>query len=511
MFACTFQSRETSDGRTLVHDLMKLARSYLLLQNLQVEVTQLREAFDSGRTKEESWRRLQLKSLISLLEEKEDDISQALKQDLGKHPIESYRDEIGPLIKSLNYALNGLKKWMSGRKADLPLAAFPSSAVLVPEPLGVVLIISSWNFPFGVSLEPLIGAICAGNAVVLKPSELAPASASVLANLIHTYLDPKAIKVIQGGVSVGEQLLQLKWDKIFFTGSAPVARIVMTAAAKNLTPVTIELGGKCPAVVDSLSSSWDKTIAIKRILAAKFGICAGQACISIDYILVEKKFVSTLVELLKAATLSMFGVNPKETNSIARIINKYHFTRLKNLLNEPSTKASIVYGGLLDEDNLFIEATILVDPPLETGVMTEEIFGPLLPIITLENIEDSIMFLKSKPKPLVIYAFTHNEGLKKRLSLETSSGSVVFNDAIVQYAADSLPFGGVGESGFGRYHGKFSFDEFSYEKAVVRRGYLVDFWFRYPPWNNHKLQLFKSAYRFDYLGIVLIMLGLKKS
>ncbi|KAI3449955.1 hypothetical protein Pfo_006620 [Paulownia fortunei] len=479
--------------------------------DLEIEMKELRQTFNSGKTKEESWRRSQLKNLLSLLVEKEDDIYRALKQDLGKHQVESFRDEVGPLTKSVNYALEGLKKWMSGKKADLPLAAFPSSAQLVPEPLGVVLIISSWNFPFGLSLEALIGAIAAGNAVVLKPSEHAPASSSALANLIHSYLDTKAIKVIEGGASVGEQLLQLKWDKIFFTGNADVARIVMTAAAKNLTPVALELGGKCPAVVDSLSSSWDQQIAMKRILSAKFGTCAGQACIAIDYILVEKKFSSTLVELLKSAILSMFGENPKESKTVARIINKSHFSRIKNLLNDPMVKSSIVHGGSLDEDNLFIEPTLLVDPPVKAGIMTEEIFGPLLPIITLETIEDSIGFINSMPRALALYAFTNNEGLKKKLSSGTSSGSVVFNDAIIQYVADSLPFGGVGESGFGRYHGKFSFDVFSHEKVIARRSFLVDFWFRYPPWNDNKLQLFRSAYRYDYLGILLIILGLKRS
>lgn len=480
-------------------------------ENLESELRELRETFNSGITKQESWRRSQLKALLSLLEEKEDDISRALEQDLGKHPTESFRDEVGPLIKSVNYALKGLKRWMSSKKVDLPIAAFPSRAELVPEPLGVILVISSWNFPFGISLEPLIGAIAAGNTVVLKPSELAPASSSVLANTIHTYLDNKAIKVIQGGPSTCEKLLQREWDKIFFTGSAKVARIVMNAAAINLTPVAMELGGKCPAIVDSLSSSWDKEIAMKRILAAKFGTCAGQACIGIDYILVEKKFSATLVKLLKASILSMFGENPKELKSVGRIINKNHCSRLKKLLDEPVVKASIVHGGSYDEDALFIEPTLFVDPPLKAGIMIEEIFGPLLPIITVEKLEDSIEFIKSRPKSLAIYAFTNNETLKKKLVSETSSGSVVFNDAIIQYVADTLPFGGVGESGFGRYHGKFSFDVFTHEKPVVRRGFLTDFWFRYPPWNDIKLQIFKSAYRFNYFEIVLIILGLKRS
>lgn len=482
-------------------------------RDFEADLEELRETYNSGKTKEASWRRSQLKGLLSLLKEREGEIFKALKHDLGKHHIEAYRDEIGTLVKSVNYALENLKGWMSNKTAKLPIAAFPATAELVPEPLGVVLIFSSWNFPFGLSLEPMIGAIAAGNAMVLKPSELAPACSSLLANAIHSYLDTKAIKVIQGGLSVGEQLLEHKWDKIFFTGSSRVGRIVMTAAAKHLTPITLELGGKCPAVVDSdsISSSWDKEIAIKRILAGKFGACAGQACIGIDYILVEKKFASTLVELLKVWTKKTFGENPKESNSVAKIINKQQFLRLTNLLNDPMVKASIVHGGSFDGDNLFIEPTILVDPPHNAAIMTEEIFGPLLPIITLKKIEDSLEFIKSRPKPLAIYAYTNNEKLKTRMISETSSGSITFNDSIIQYAADTLPFGGVGESGFGSYHGKFSFDTFTHEKAVLRRSFLIEFWFRFPPWNDQKLQLFKSAYVYDYFRFVLIALGLKKS
>lgn len=480
-------------------------------KNLEAELEVLRETFKSEKTREECWRRSQLQNLLRLLEEKEDDIYKALKQDLGKHHVEAYRDEIGTLIKSVNYALDGLKQWMCGKKAKLPIAAFPASAELVPEPLGLVLIISSWNFPFGISLEPLIGAIAAGNVVVLKPSEQAPASSSVLAKTISTYLDNKAIKVIEGDNSVGDKLLQQKWDKIFFTGSTKVAKIVMTAAAKHLTPVSLELGGKCPIIVDALSSSWDKNIAMKRILAGKFGTCAGQACIGIDYILVEKTYASELVQLIKDAIPKTFGENPKESHSISRIINRTHFLRLKNLLDEPKVKDSVVYGGSTDEDNLFIEPTVLLDPPVQAAIMIEEIFGPLLPIITLDKIEDSIEFINARPKTLTIYAFTKDEALKKKIISSTSSGSVVFNDAIIQYAADTLPFGGVGQSGFGRYHGKFSFDTFSHEKAVVRRSFLTDIWFRYPPWNHKSLQLFRSAYRFDYLSVVLITLGLKKA
>ncbi|KAK7832954.1 aldehyde dehydrogenase family 3 member f1 [Quercus suber] len=423
------------------------------LREFERDLGEMREYYSQGKTKEASWRKSQLKGLLTLLKEKEGDILNALMQDLGKHQVETFRDEIGTSIKTLNLALESLREWMSGRKAKLPQIALLTR----------------------LSLEPMIGALAAGNTVVLKPSELAPASASLLATAISTYLDNKAVKVIQ--------------------------------AVKHLTPVTLELGGKCPAVLDSLSSSWDIKVAVKRIVYGKYGCCAGQACIAIDYILVEKKFTRTVVELMKSMIKEMFGENPKESHSIARIINKQHLLRLKNLLKDPHVDASTVYGGSVDEDNLFIEPTILVDPPLQAEIMTDEIFGPLLPIITLEKIEDSIQFINSKPKALAIYCFTKNKTLQRRMISETSSGSVTFNDTIIQYAADTLPFGGVGGSGFGRYHGKFSFDTFSHEKAIARRSFLTEFWFRFPPWNNHKFQLLASSFNFDYLGLVLVILA----
>ncbi|QCE09184.1 aldehyde dehydrogenase family 3 member F1-like [Vigna unguiculata] len=481
------------------------------MESLGRDLKNVRNYFRSGKTKESSWRESQLKGLQSFLVEREEEILKALKHDLGKHYVEAFRDEVGTLMKTLNLATKNLKKWMAGEEAKLPKIALLSSAEIVPEPLGLVLIISSWNFPFGLSLEPLIGAVAAGNTAVLKPSEISPTCSSLLATVLPTYLDNNAIKIIEGGAEVGELLLQQRWDKIFFTGSARVGRIVMSAAAVHLTPVTLELGGKCPALVDSLTSSWDREVAVKRVLVAKFGACGGQACIAIDYVLVEKSFSSILVTLMKDWIKKMFGENPKESNSVARIVNEKHFMRLKNLLTDPRVKESVVFGGSMNENDLFIEPTILLDPPLDSAIMAEEIFGPVLPIITLEKIEDSVEFISSRPKPLAIYAFTKNQTLQRRMVSETSSGSLVFNDAILQYIADTLPFGGVGECGFGKYHGKFSFDAFSHHKAVARRSYFTDFWYRFPPWNLNKLQLLEVSYNLDYLGILLVLLGLKNS
>ncbi|XP_043713364.1 aldehyde dehydrogenase family 3 member F1-like [Telopea speciosissima] len=477
---------------------------------LQEDLKELRETFRSGATRTVAWRKAQLRSLVKLLREQEDQIFAVLHEDLGKHRVEAYRDEVGIVLKSLTYSLKHLEKWVAPKKVQLPLVFFPAMGEVVPEPLGLVLIFSSWNYPIGLSLEPLIGAISAGCTAVIKPSEHAPATSSFLAKAISRYMDTKAIKVIEGGVSVSEHLLQEKWDKIFFTGSAQVGRVIMSAAAKHLTPVTLELGGKCPTVLDSRLSSSDREMAVKRISSGKWGCCNSQACLAVDYLLVEEKLASTLIDLLKKSIKRLFGEKIVETRASGKIVNKHHFKRLCRLLEDPGVSKSIVHGGSVDEDKLFIEPTILLDPPLASELMTEEIFGPLLPIITLKNIEESIEFIHSKPKPLAIYVFTKDEMLKRRVLSETSSGSVIFNDVLIHYVSAELPFGGVGKSGIGSYHGKFSFDTFSHEKAVLRRYFFLEPQARYPPWNDYKLKFIRLLYRFDYFGLLLLWMGLKR-
>ncbi|XP_027346907.1 aldehyde dehydrogenase family 3 member F1 [Abrus precatorius] len=470
---------------------------------------ELRKYFNTGRTRSVTWRKTQLTALLDLIHDNEDAIFKALHHDLGKHPAEAYRDEIGGVEKSATNTLSCVEKWMAPKKSHIPLLFFPAKGEVMSEPLGVVLIFSSWNFPIMLALDPLIGAISAGNAVVIKPSEQAPACSSFLANTIPQYLDFHAIKVIEGGADVCEQLLQAKWDKIFFTGSPRVASLVMSAAAKNLTPVTLELGGKCPAILDSLPNPSDFKFAAKRIVGGKWGPCSGQACIGIDYLLVEEKFSSALIELLKKIIRRFYGENPIESKVISRIINKQHFERLCNLLKDPLVVASIVHGGSIDEENLFIEPTILLDPPLDSKIMTEEIFGPLLPIITINKIKDSVEFINSRPKPLAIYAFTKDETFKSKILSETSSGSVIFNDTLVQFLCDTLPFGGVGQSGFGRYHGKYSFDTFSHEKAVLHRNLCLEIEPRYPPWSKFKQDFLRLAYRLNYFALILHILAFK--
>ncbi|EXC35483.1 Aldehyde dehydrogenase family 3 member F1 [Morus notabilis] len=480
------------------------------MEAVEESLAEARQTLRSGQTRSVAWRKKQLRALFELIHDNEEKIFKALDDDLGKHPTEAYRDEIGVVIKSLDYSLSNIEKWVAPKKSSVPMLFFPAKGEVIPEPLGVILIFSCWNFPFSLALDPLIGAISAGNTVILKPSDQAPACSSFLANTIPLYLDCKAIKVIEGGAETCERLLQQKWEKIFFTGSARVGQIVMTAAAKHLTPVVLELGGKCPTILDSFSNPRDFKVAIKRIVGGKWGPCSGQACIGIDYLLVEEKLASTLIDLLKKIIKRFYGENPKESKSVARIVNKHHFARLRNLLKDPLVAASIVHGGSLDEDSLFIEPTILLDPPLHSEIMTEEIFGPFLPIITLKNIQESIEFINSRPKPLAIYAFTKDETLKKRIISETSSGSVTFNDVMIQFLCETLPFGGVDQSGFGRYHGKYSFDTFSHEKAIMQGSFFPEIEARYPPWTAFKLKFIRLAYRLNYFGLVLLLLGLKR-
>ncbi|KAG2573658.1 aldehyde dehydrogenase family 3 member F1-like [Panicum virgatum] len=470
-------------------------------------VRELREAYEGGRTRSLAWRQAQLRGLLRLLKEKEMEAFQALHTDLGKHHAEAFRDEVGVLIKSANGALQQLRKWMAPDRVWVPLIAWPATAQVVPEPLGVVLIFSCWNFPLGLSLEPLIGALAAGNAVALKPSELSPCTARFLADNIGGYIDASAVKVVNGGPEVGGQLMEHRWDKVLFTGSPRIARSVMAAAARHLTPVALELGGKCPCIFDAAAAgARDLQVSANRIIAGKWSSCAGQACIAIDYVLVEERFAPVLVKVLKSTLKRFF----QDADHMARIVNERHFQRLSGLLKDRAVAPSILHGGSVDAKNLYIEPTILLNPPLDSAIMTEEIFGPLLPIITVKKIEDSIAFVKAMPKPLAIYAFTRDAALRRRVVEETSSGSVTFNDAVVQYAIDGLPFGGVGQSGFGQYHGRHSFEMFSHKKAVMKRGYLLELTLRYPPWDDSKVTLMRYLYRFNYFAFVLAFLGLRR-
>lgn len=462
--------------------------------------------FRSGRTRSISWRIDQLKAIGRLLEEREAEIGDSLMHDLGKSAFESYCTEIVLLTNSCKYMSDNLKKWTGPQKVSVPLALQPGSGTVVPEPLGAVLIFSAWNFPLMLALDPLIGAVAAGNTVVLKPSEIAPATSSLLNKLIPIYLDPSAVKVVEGGIAESTALLEQRWEKIFYTGSPQVGRIIMGAAAKHLTPVTLELGGKCPAIIDSTA---DIEVAARRIASGKWGINCGQACLAPDYVLAEEKIAPKLITVLKKTLKDFYSMDPANSPDLTRIVNNRHFLRLKNMLEFPGTAEAVVHGGKWKEVKLFIEPTILLNPPLDAAVMTEEIFGPLLPIVTIPTIIEAIDFVNSREKPLALYLFTNDEDVKQKVALETSAGGMLVNDTVVHFGVTTMPFGGVGESGMGSYHGKHSFDTFSHMKPILYRTCGKDVPTRYPPYTHLKQRILRSLLRFDYIGVLLILLGLK--
>ncbi|XP_016754436.2 aldehyde dehydrogenase family 3 member H1 isoform X1 [Gossypium hirsutum] len=497
-------------------------------------VQELRASFVAGKTKDYEWRRTQLKAMLKMMDENEPQIVAALRDDLSKPELESSIYEIAMLKNSCKLALKKMKHWVMPEKAKTSLATFPSSAEIVSEPLGVVLVISAWNYPLLLSLDPVIGAIAAGNAIVLKPSEISPATASLLAKLVANYMDSSCIKVVEGAVPETTALLEQKWDKIMYTGNGRIGRIVMAAAAKHLTPVVLELGGKCPVIVDS---GINLQVATRRIIAGKWGCNNGQACISPDYIITTKDYAVELVRLpvyvyicnlvlfnlssqalfilqvdsFKCELERFYGKNPLESKDLSRVVNSNHFARLLKLLDEDKVSSKIVYGGERDKSNLKIAPTILLDVPQDSLIMNEEIFGPLLPIITIDKVEDSFDLINSGTKPLAVYMFTNNKKLKEKFVEKVSAGGLVINDTTVHLAEPTLPFGGVGDSGMGAYHGKFSFDTFSHKKAVLYRSFAGDAPLRYPPYTNGKLRLLKALLGGSILGIIRALMGWSKA
>jgi len=467
-------------------------------------VTELRKAFSSGHTRSREWRISELKQILKLIEENETEITEVLSDDNGKSEFESYIAEISLVKQSCQVAIKELKSWMTPQKVSTNITVFPSSAEIVPEPLGAALIISAWNYPFLLSMDPVIGAIAAGNVVVLKPSEVAPATSSLLARLISQYLDNSAIRVVEGSVAETTCLLEQKWDKIFYTGSGKIGRIVMAAAAKHLTPVTLELGGKCPVIVDP---TVDLEVTARRIIAGKWGCNNGQACISPDYIITLESFAPKLIDALKVTLEKFFGKDPFQSADLSRIVNFSHFARLTRLLDDPKVSDKVIYGGQRDEKRLIIAPTLVLDAPMDSLIMTEEIFGPLLPIITVQKMEDALEVVTSLPKPLAAYLFTKDKKFERQVVASISAGGMVVNDTAIHLTNHHLPFGGVGESGMGAYHGKFSFETFSHKKAVLYRGFMGDLMVRYPPYTTRKQKIVRCLLTGDFLGLVYALIG----
>jgi aldehyde dehydrogenase (NAD+) len=407
---------------------------------------------------------------------------QAAKADLGRPAFEAYF-EIAT-IAEINLALKNLQTWAKPQRVKSSIDQFPSSAWIQPDPLGVVLIIGPWNYPFQLMMLPLVGAIAAGNCAMLKPSEHAPQTSRVVAELITDTFDPSYIAVTEGDASVSEQLLAEKFDHIFFTGGTAIGRIVMAAAAQHLTPVTLELGGKSPCIVDS-DIHLDR--AAKRIAWGKF-INNGQTCVAPDYLLVQQQIASDLVDRIKHYLHEFYGDDPAHSPDYGRIIHRRHFDRLVAFLD----RGQIVLGGDYRPDELYLAPTLLDGVGWDDPVMQEEIFGPILPILTYDTIEEAIELVNARPKPLALYFFSRDRQKQDRILQATSSGGVCINDTVMQVGVNTLPFGGVGESGIGSYHGKASFNTFSHFKSVLKRDFWLDLGWRYAPYTAAKLNQIKG-------------------
>ncbi|WP_040328172.1 aldehyde dehydrogenase [Clostridium ihumii] len=450
-------------------------------------VTIQRNFFLKGNTLSVDFRLTQLNKLRLILKNNESMILDALHNDLRKSNFEGYETEFGIVLEELNYTIKHLKTWMQATKVKTQMAQFPAKCFTYPEPYGVTLIISPWNYPFQLSMAPLIGAIAAGNTVVLKPSNKSSNTSKVLTKLLEENFPKELISVVNGGRAANTSLLDQKFDYIFFTGSVPVGKIVMEAASKNLTPVTLELGGKSPCIVDETA---DLKLTAKRIVWGKF-LNAGQTCVAPDYLYVHKSVKNELIKHLKRYIIKFYGKNPKESNDYPRIIDGKAFERLIDYLN----CGKIAIGGDIDQDELYIEPTILDNITFEDKVMKDEIFGPILPVLEFESLTEVIDTINERPKPLALYFFSNNEKNISRILQRTTSGGACINETIIHVASLYLPFGGVGESGMGKYHGASSFETFSHIKSVVKKDFSMDVPLRYPPFSSSKLSKLKKIFK----------------
>ncbi|MFE1016052.1 aldehyde dehydrogenase family protein [Streptomyces sp. NPDC058794] len=425
-------------------------------------VARLRATFRTGRTKPVEWRTGQLRRLRALLTENGPDLEAALHADLGKSAAEAQRTEIGFTVREIDHTLDHLADWLRAEPAPVPAhLGADATAWTQYDPLGVVLVIAPWNYPAQLLLAPVVGALAAGNAVVAKPSELAPATSAALARLLPRYLDTDAVAVVEGGVPETTALLAERFDHIFYTGNGTVGRIVMRAAAEHLTPVTLELGGKSPAFVDRDA---DLGTVAARLAAGKF-LNAGQTCVAPDYVLTDPETAAALEPALVRAVEALYGSDPARSSEYARIVNERHFDRLSGLLDS----GRVVVGGGSDRSRKYIAPTVLADVAPDAPVMREEIFGPVLPIVTVSGLDEAIDFVNDRDKPLALYVFSESDETRERFAAETSSGGLGHGLPLAHLTVSDLPFGGVGESGTGSYHGRYSIETFSHRKAVLKK------------------------------------------
>jgi aldehyde dehydrogenase (NAD+) len=424
-----------------------------------------------------------LNKLKSSIEKHEADIFNALKKDLNKAPFEAYAAEVGLVKAELKDAMKNLYRWNRKEKVRTPLVHFKSTSYRVSEPYGIVLIMSPWNYPFQLTIAPLIGAISGGNCAVVKPSAYSPCTSAVIKKIITECFADKYIAVVEGGREANQELLKEKFDYIFFTGSVAVGKLVMESASRYLTPVTLELGGKSPCIVDKDASI---DLAAKRIIWGKT-LNSGQTCVSPDYLLVHKDVKEKLFEAMKKYIRKFYGDAPCKNDEYVRIINEKHFIRLRNLI----TKGEIVTGGEVNEATLQIAPTIIDHITWDDPIMKEEIFGPILPVMEFDDIEQLIPVINSHPKPLALYLFTNNKETERRIVRCIPFGGGCINDTLIHTATSNMPFGGVGESGMGGYHGKWSFDTFTHKKSIIKKSNKLDINIRYAPYQD-KLKTLKK-------------------
>ncbi|KAH3806522.1 aldehyde dehydrogenase family 3 member B1-like isoform X2 [Dreissena polymorpha] len=444
----------------------------------------IRTVFRSGRTKSLEWRRAQLMSLLKMLDVNREKFSQVLKEDLNKCKSEGLLFEIDFTRNALVDSINKLKKWTTPKKAKKGLLYTMDKAYIRKEPFGVALIIGAWNYPVQLTILPMVGAIAAGNCVVLKPSEISLNTAALLEELVPKYLDQEAVQVVNGGIQETTALLKEKWDYIFYTGNSMVGKIVMKAAAEHLTPITLELGGKSPVYVDE---GVDLGIVANRIM---WGKCtnAGQTCVAPDYVMCSKTTQEALTEAIKQTLQNFYPDGPAKSPDFCRIVSDKHYQRVKKCIQGGGT---VAVGGDVKDEERYVSPTVLVDVKFSDSIMQDEIFGPILPIIPVENEDVAINFINTGPignTPLTLYVFSSNTELRNKIMKETNSGSVCFNDTLSQCNLPSLPFGGVGNSGMGAYHGKYSFDTFSHKRSILERELKMEGMndARYPPHTDDK-------------------------
>ena len=455
------------------------------METLREKINKQREYFSTGETKDINFRIEKLKKLRDVLKSEEEKVFEALKKDLMKSSFESYVTEVAMVYDEINMHIKNIKKWSKKRRVKTPLVQFPAKSFIQLEPYGVVLIIGPFNYPFMLTMDPLIGAIAAGNTVIIKPSESAPETSKILKEILEKVFDEKYVLHVnpERGKEVVEELLKEKFDYIFFTGSATVGKIVMKAASQYLTPVTLELGGKSPCIIDK---DCKLELAARRIVWGKL-LNSGQTCVAPDYLYVHKDIEEEFIKKLEEEIKNQFGDNPLESKDYSKMVNEREFNRVLSYID----KEKLVFGGNYNRKTFQIEPTILKNITWDDPVMEKEIFGPIFPILIFENLDEVIRVVNSKDKPLALYYFSEDKNKIEKVLNSTSSGGVTINDTLVHVSSSYLPFGGVGNSGMGEYHGKYSFDLFSNKKGVMNRKTFLDLKIRYAPFQN-KLTIVKK-------------------